>query len=220
MHTVCDSILPSQGRRLCSISRESACIFHTLHTLYVYSPSVNIMQAVDNGRLRQEKDVYFDHVELVEHPLKVLLITNTLVPLTMLSTLYKLSIDIVFSRFVVIKRNHLFDRFEVDWKVMLKEMYDKTAADRKKVVIPVLEEQGVHFETLIHNHVISSPPPSLLPSLLFYIQWFSSKKKPKQSIKHLEVDTAELATKIVKLVNQAYQEYNTTLVIRGQRVAP
>lgn len=46
---------------------------------------------------------------------------------------------------MVIKRHHLFDRFEVDWKVMLKEMYDKTVADGKKVVIPVLEEQGVRF---------------------------------------------------------------------------
>lgn len=50
-----------------------------------------------------------------------------------------------YSRFVVIKRNNLFDRLEEDWKVMLKDMSDKTAADRNKVIIPVLEEQGVSY---------------------------------------------------------------------------
>ena len=33
------------------------------------------MQAVDKGQL-MEKDMYFDHIELVENPLKVLLITS------------------------------------------------------------------------------------------------------------------------------------------------
>lgn len=33
------------------------------------------LQDVDRGRLL-ESDVYFDHIELVESPLKVLLITN------------------------------------------------------------------------------------------------------------------------------------------------
>ena len=63
---------------------------------------------------------------------------------------------------MVIKRNHLFDRFEVDWKIMLKEMYNKTAADGKEVIIPVLEEHGVRFQILIHKLVLISPPCSLL----------------------------------------------------------
>ena len=49
---------------------------------------------------------------------------------------------------MVIKRNVVFDRFEVDWKVMLKELYDQTTADGNKVYIPVLEEHGVCFYTI------------------------------------------------------------------------
>ena len=37
---------------------------------------VPLMQAIDNGRLSESGDVYFDHVELADNPLKVLLITN------------------------------------------------------------------------------------------------------------------------------------------------
>ena len=44
-----------------------------LHAL-LYENYCNL-QAVDRGRLL-ESDVYFDHIELVENPLKVLLITN------------------------------------------------------------------------------------------------------------------------------------------------
>lgn len=47
-----------------------------------------------------------------------------------------------YSQFMLIKKN-MFDRLEEDWKVMLKDMYEETAAHRNRVVIPVLEEQGV-----------------------------------------------------------------------------
>lgn len=50
-----------------------------------------------------------------------------------------------YSQFMVIKKSTIFDRLEENWKVMLKDMYDETAADRNKVVIPVLEEHGVSY---------------------------------------------------------------------------
>lgn len=43
---------------------------------------------------------------------------------------------------MLIKKN-TFDRLVEDWMVMLKDIYEETAADRNRVVIPVLEEQGV-----------------------------------------------------------------------------
>lgn len=48
---------------------------------------------------------------------------------------------------MLIKKS-MFDRWEEDWKVMLKDMYEETAADRNRVVIPVLEEQGVCHDGL------------------------------------------------------------------------
>jgi hypothetical protein len=84
---------------------------------------------------------------------------------------------------MVIKRNAMFDRFEEEEVVMFRDMCGKTRAERNRVVVPVLEEQG----------------------------WFlSSKKKVQTSSRQLEVPSPKKAAEIVNLVNQAYQEYCTT----------
>ena len=44
-------------------------------------------------------------------------------------------------------------------------------------------------------------------------QWFclsSKKKKKHESLQHLEVKTPDIAGRVVRLVNQAYQEYRAT----------
>jgi hypothetical protein len=125
--------------------------------------SLSYPQALENGRLRGDGDIYFDFVELEENPLRNLLVTN--------------------NRFMVIKRNAMFDRFEEEEVVMFRDMCGKTRAERNRVVVPVLEEQG----------------------------WFlSSKKKVQTSSRQLEVPSPKKAAEIVNLVNQAYQEYCTT----------
>ena len=51
------------------------------------------------------------------------------------------------SRFLVIKRNAIFDRFEEEQVVLFKDMCGTARAERNKVIVPVLEEQGVSVST-------------------------------------------------------------------------
>ena len=78
--TVCHSVLAPQGRGLRSGSRESIYTHRERETHTQTHAHARVhahtTQALDNGRLREEGDVYFDFVELEEDPLKNLLITN------------------------------------------------------------------------------------------------------------------------------------------------
>jgi len=77
--------------------------------------------AIDNGRL-VDTDTYFDHLELVENPLKVLLITN--------------------NRFLVVKRTEVFDKWSDDWEVTFQEIYALLSVRENAIDIPVMEDES------------------------------------------------------------------------------
>ena len=55
----------------------------------------------------------------------------------------------------MIKRNAMFDRFEEEEVVMFRDMCGKTRAERSRVVVPVLEEQGVRACTWQYRNIIA-----------------------------------------------------------------
>ena len=77
--------------------------------------------AFDDGRLA-DTDTYFDHMELVENPLKILLGTS--------------------NRFLVIKQGVVFGKWDDDWRTDFQEICGLLSVRDNILSIPVEEEQS------------------------------------------------------------------------------